>query len=379
MGMKKIVISSLLGVVAIVGGPMSVLAEDTSIYAQSVIARAPLNILSPERALGSPDGAYADFLDKDAYATYDFGVDASESVTLHMLIRDLGAGARLSFLDEDMIEKASVSVVFPLGATQVTVDYQGDGEYRFIKVTSPEEEEWRLDALEVVETVSQDEEQAEGDLDENGIITEDESDVESRIPYGEEGSMAGSLVKSGNSSAVYFIGEDGMRHAFPIGGIFTSWGYSFDDVITISDEEMASYLIGRNVTVRPGTWLVKLQTDPKTYAVEPGGVLRWVQTEEHAADLFGADWNKHIFDVSDAFWRNYTLGEPLAAGEVPAGMWMTDGVATFVMETTGARRLSVAEERALRVSSDMVRERSIESEISRPLDDADLHDDIHPF
>ncbi|MBP9827543.1 hypothetical protein KBC55_00105 [Patescibacteria group bacterium] len=377
--MKKIVISSLLGVLIIAGAPLGVLAADSMLYAQEVVAKAPLNILSPERALGAPDGAYADFLDKDAYAIYDFGAETNTAVTLHIVIRDLGAGARLSFLDESMVEVVSSSTVFPLGATQVVVDYQGEDSYRFIKVTSPEEEEWRLDAIALSGMVDQGGDEAPGDLDEDGIVTEEEADVESRIPYGDADSMAGALVKSGNSSAVYFIGEDGKRHAFPIGGIFTSWDYSFDDVITISAEQMASYMIGKNVTVRPGTWLVKLQTDPKTYAVEPGGVLRWVQTEAHARDLFGDDWNKQIFDVSDAFWRNYTLGEPLEAGEVPAGMWITDSVATFVTEVSGARRLSVAEQRALRISDKFVHERSITSEISRPLDDADLHDDIHPF
>jgi hypothetical protein len=70
--------------------------------------------------------------------------------------------------------------------------------------------------------------------------------------------------------------------------------------------------IGGNVTYRPGTRMLKFQTDPKTYIVTRGGVLRWATTEEVARGWFGTTWNQHIDDVSEAFYINYTFGERVA-------------------------------------------------------------------
>jgi hypothetical protein len=69
--------------------------------------------------------------------------------------------------------------------------------------------------------------------------------------------------------------------------------------------------IGGNVTYRPGTRMLKFQTDVKTYIVTRGGVLRWAKTEEVAKGWFGADWNTAIDDVSEAFYINYKFGEPV--------------------------------------------------------------------
>jgi hypothetical protein len=57
--------------------------------------------------------------------------------------------------------------------------------------------------------------------------------------------------------------------------------------------------------------MVKINTDPKVYAVERGGLLRWIQSGETAAALYGTAWNKKIDDVSDAFFINYTIGDPV--------------------------------------------------------------------
>ena len=57
--------------------------------------------------------------------------------------------------------------------------------------------------------------------------------------------------------------------------------------------------------------MVKIQTDPKVYAVARGGILRWVKTESLAKLLYGDTWNTQIDDVSDALFTNYTIGEPI--------------------------------------------------------------------
>jgi hypothetical protein len=124
---------------------------------------------------------------------------------------------------------------------------------------------------------------------------------------------SGTLVKGASNSAVYYCGSDGKRYVFPNDKAYFSWYANFSAVTTISDAALGSVLIGGNVTYRPGVKLVKINTDPKVYAIAKGGVLRWVQTEAIAASLYGNDWNTKVDDISDAFFVNYTVGEPISS------------------------------------------------------------------
>lgn len=113
--------------------------------------------------------------------------------------------------------------------------------------------------------------------------------------------------------AVYYVGADGKRHAFPNSRVFFTWYTNFDAVRAVSSERLGQYALGMNVTYRPGARMVKFTTDPKVYAVARGGVLRWVKTEELARAYYGTDWNKKIDDIPDAFYTNYTFGTEINA------------------------------------------------------------------
>ena len=121
---------------------------------------------------------------------------------------------------------------------------------------------------------------------------------------------AGTLIK-GLYPAVYYCGADGKRYVFVNDKAYFSWYPDFSTVKTISDADLSLITIGGNITYRPGSRMVKIQSDPKVYAIARGGVLRWVTTEAIAARLYGANWNKLIDDVSDAFFVNYVLGAPI--------------------------------------------------------------------
>ncbi|HPA25893.1 MAG TPA: hypothetical protein PLK76_04005 [bacterium] len=105
--------------------------------------------------------------------------------------------------------------------------------------------------------------------------------------------------------SVYYLDGNGKRYVFPNEKTYYSWYKDFSEVKSISQEKMYTYEIGGNVTMRPGTYLIKLTTDPKVYAVEPGGKLRWLESEEVATKLYGVSWYKKIVDVSDGFFTNY--------------------------------------------------------------------------
>ncbi len=112
--------------------------------------------------------------------------------------------------------------------------------------------------------------------------------------------------------SVYYLANNGKRYVFPNQNTYYSWYADFSQVIEISASTLADYPIAGNVTIRPGTYLVKITTDPKVYAVEPGGKLRWVESETVAKKLWGNSWAKKVVDVPDAFFVNYQASNAVA-------------------------------------------------------------------
>ncbi len=129
--------------------------------------------------------------------------------------------------------------------------------------------------------------------------------------------MNGDLIKASGPAVYYF--QNNRRYVFPNETTYRSWFSDFSGVRTISDSELSAIMIGGNVTIRPGTNLVKITTDPKVYAVTRGGALRWVETESVATALFGSNWARRVVDVPDAFFVNYTVGSSLATAVHPDG------------------------------------------------------------
>ncbi|MEK7116256.1 MAG: hypothetical protein AAB879_02570, partial [Patescibacteria group bacterium] len=119
-----------------------------------------------------------------------------------------------------------------------------------------------------------------------------------------------SLIK-GSTSTVYFYSNDGKRYVFPNEKTFASWYPISQRVLTMEDAHLAFMPLGGNVTIKPGSALVKITTDPRVYAVDRGRVLRWVTTENLAGSLYGANWNKSVIDIPDALFRNYLIGAPI--------------------------------------------------------------------
>jgi len=108
--------------------------------------------------------------------------------------------------------------------------------------------------------------------------------------------------------AVYYVGADGKRHAFPNEKVYFTWYSDFNGVQLINSAQMASIPLGANVTYKPGVKMVKFTTDNKVYVVQKGGILRWVTTADLAAALYGSNWIHIIDDISDAFYTNYQFG-----------------------------------------------------------------------
>ena len=278
-----------------------------------------------DNVIGSPDGVYAEFHEQWATVSLDMGEGEEGTGSLTMTMRSLAYGAsyRVDFLDADKAVLQSSSASFPLYATEETVSYDG-APYRYVVITCTQDQLWNLDA--VTASGYDDGASEEPDPTDEQTTGTDDGQV-AELPEEEVSSARGMLVKlvdDGNPAttvdeAVYVIGDDGMRHAFPSEAVFKTWFENFDDVAYIDPANLAGYPLGKNVTVRAGTKLVKVTTDPKVYAVEPGGVLRWVTSEEIATELYGASWATHVIDVADTSWGNYSVGEPITEAIHSAG------------------------------------------------------------
>ena len=120
--------------------------------------------------------------------------------------------------------------------------------------------------------------------------------------------LTGKVIKLEGSSTLYYVAADGKRYVFPNANTYNTWFADFSDVRVVTEAELSAYQLGGNIRYRPGVILVKIQTDPKVYAVGKNGTLRWLKNESIARQLYGDFWSKMIDDISAAFFANYTLG-----------------------------------------------------------------------
>lgn len=121
----------------------------------------------------------------------------------------------------------------------------------------------------------------------------------------------GDLIKA-SGPAVYYYANDGKRYVFPTLKTYLSWYGDFSSVKTITDSQLSLISIGGNVTYKPGVRLIKITTDPKVYAIDAHGVLRWLKTEALAKALYGDNWMEKIDDIPDPFFVNYQMGSDIS-------------------------------------------------------------------
>jgi len=123
-----------------------------------------------------------------------------------------------------------------------------------------------------------------------------------------------SLISGSDSSAVYFV-SGSERFVFPSEAVYFSWFDDFEDVVTVPECSLGQFQIGSRITMRPGS-LIKIQSDPKVYAVDSDYQKRYIDSEETAALLFGDDWNKKIVDIDVMQYVDYPNGEALTSDDV---------------------------------------------------------------
>ncbi len=162
-------------------------------------------------------------------------------------------------------------------------------------------------------------------------------------PLTARAASAGDVIKGETLSTVYYYGGDGSRYAFPNEKTYFAWYSDFSDVVEMTDSELAAIPLAGNIVYRPGSRWIKIQSDPKTYAVTPEGQLRWIESEEVATDLAGSDWNMFIDDVPDVFFVDYSVGTSLTdASDAYNGALVSMGGTTYLVWDGEMREVSSA-------------------------------------
>jgi hypothetical protein len=118
----------------------------------------------------------------------------------------------------------------------------------------------------------------------------------------------GQFIRSSNGT-VYWIAENERRYVFPDGATLQSWlGGTPGMLNAVQDNNLEQFPVGGPMTMRPGTRLVRFDSDPTTYVVTRGAVLRKV-TETLAGAYYGVDWEQNVDVLSIALFPNYKIGK----------------------------------------------------------------------
>ncbi len=167
------------------------------------------------------------------------------------------------------------------------------------------------------------------------------------VPLGASAAAsAGDLIKMAGNPAVYYF-DGSKRYVFPNSTTYFSWYKDFSGVKTVASSELQSYAIGGNVTMRAGTKMVKITTDPKVYAVSNGGTLHAIDSEARALKLYGSNWNKMIVDVPDAFFVNYKTGAAINSDAHVDGTLIKYAGSSTVYLVDGGKKRPLASDAAV--------------------------------
>lgn len=142
---------------------------------------------------------------------------------------------------------------------------------------------------------------------------EDIDSPESNIP----GIFVGQFIKAPSFSTVYLVDSETTRRPFMNDTAYFTHADSFDEIVMVADDELRLLDLRGLVVTKEDVVLVKIQSDPRTYKVEENEdsqyepILREIETEEIAIDMYGSRWADYIVDVEPTFFTKYETGAPI--------------------------------------------------------------------
>ena len=125
----------------------------------------------------------------------------------------------------------------------------------------------------------------------------------------------GQFIRSSSFNSIYFVDEDGKRRPFWDTNAFFSYADSFDEVSWVTDATLSTLEMGDPMLPQPGSVLVKIQSDPKVYAIDEGNVLRWVPDEDTANNVYGLSWADYVIDLDASTFARFSIGNNMATSD----------------------------------------------------------------
>ena len=112
-------------------------------------------------------------------------------------------------------------------------------------------------------------------------------------------------------SGVYIVKPDGTRSVFPDELTYFSWYDNFDDVAFVKDDQLGKLALSGRITIKPGSYLVKIQSEPSVYEITDGPILHHIPDEAAAVARYGEEWSIWVRDIPVVFFSDYTIGNPI--------------------------------------------------------------------
>jgi hypothetical protein len=109
------------------------------------------------------------------------------------------------------------------------------------------------------------------------------------------------------SPDVYLV-QKGERFHIPNERVFMSWFDSWEEVETVSADQLETIELGGEVGFAPGT-KVKLADDKKVYLVGSDGKLHWIVSQTIAYRIYGTKWNDEIMEIPMSDYVDHARGE----------------------------------------------------------------------
>lgn len=126
---------------------------------------------------------------------------------------------------------------------------------------------------------------------------------------------AGDFIKSDSYSTVYYVTADCGRRVFMDEQTYFTWQDDYDSLVNVTDATLSALSLDGIMLPKAGVVLVKIQSDPKVYALAAGSTyvpkLQWVTSEEVAKDLFGSDWADYVIDIEPTFFSKFGEGDDI--------------------------------------------------------------------
>lgn len=126
------------------------------------------------------------------------------------------------------------------------------------------------------------------------------------------------FIRTEDSSTVYLLTENGRKVVLNE-TTFNTYNNINQVLRFISPAEMATHKFAGLVLPQPERVLVKIQSDPKVYWLEPNPEnyyaprLRAIPDEETAQAQFGDKWADYIIDIDPTMFGSFSQGEPISS------------------------------------------------------------------